>query len=197
MNEAKHPDETTVSQRLASGIATLAGLGRLGKAPGTNGSAIATILLYLSLTTEQSASAFWLSYLLIILGLSLVGVWATKIHSDRIGIHDAGEIIIDEVAGIWLTAAIAHGTLWFAVASSLSSDPYHLNFAPHSTASLALFCLLIFGSFRLFDILKPGPIRSLDENIGGAWGVMIDDLAAAVPAGLLAGLVFVIFDLVS
>jgi phosphatidylglycerophosphatase A len=39
--------------------------------------------------------------------------------------------------------------------------------------------------FRLFDILKPGPIRELDHRIGGGAGIMLDDLAAGVAAGAL------------
>ena len=48
--------------------------------------------------------------------------------------------------------------------------------------------------FRLFDILKPWPINWLDENIKGAWGVMIDDVAAAIFA-VVVQYVFVFFML--
>jgi phosphatidylglycerophosphatase A len=44
--------------------------------------------------------------------------------------------------------------------------------------------VMAFVLFRLFDILKPPPIRSL-ERVGGAWGVMLDDVAAAIFANLL------------
>jgi len=34
--------------------------------------------------------------------------------------------------------------------------------------------------FRFFDIVKPPPIRWIDRKVGGGWGVMADDLAAAM-----------------
>jgi len=50
---------------------------------------------------------------------------------------------------------------------------------------MGLWVLLGFALFRLFDILKPWPIRWFDENVHGGLGIMVDDIAAAVPAGLL------------
>ena len=66
---------------------------------------------------------------------------------------------MDEVAGQWLTLAVVPPNLLL----------YGLGF------------LL----FRLFDILKPWPIRALEKNMPGGLGVMIDDIAAAVYAGIL------------
>ncbi|MDG2321521.1 MAG: phosphatidylglycerophosphatase A [Rhodospirillaceae bacterium] len=73
--------------------------------------------------------------------------------------RDPGWVVIDEVAGQWLTLAVVPPNLLL----------YGLGF------------LL----FRLFDILKPWPIRALEKNMPGGLGVMVDDIAAAVYAGTL------------
>ncbi len=43
----------------------------------------------------------------------------------------------------------------------------------------ALWFAAAFGLFRLFDIVKPWPIRDLDHSLGGGIGIMLDDLVAA------------------
>jgi phosphatidylglycerophosphatase A len=72
---------------------------------------------------------------------------------------DPGWVVIDEVAGQWLTLAVVPPDLLL----------YGLGF------------LL----FRLFDIFKPWPIRALEQNMAGGLGVMVDDIAAAVYAGIV------------
>jgi phosphatidylglycerophosphatase A len=90
-------------------------------------------------------------------GLALAaGLWAI----DRLGVtDDPGWVVIDEVAGQWtaLLAAIQAGPLALLVG---------------------------FVLFRVFDILKPGPIRWA-ERLPGALGVMADDLLAGAAAALL------------
>jgi len=46
-----------------------------------------------------------------------------------------------------------------------------------------------FALFRLFDIFKPWPISWADKSLGGAWGVMVDDVLAGVFGG---GVLFLI-----
>jgi phosphatidylglycerophosphatase A len=67
--------------------------------------------------------------------------------------EDPGHVVIDEVAGQWLTLTVCRPD-W-----------------PHALLALAL--------FRLFDITKPWPIRKL-EALPGGWGIMLDDLAAGL-----------------
>ena len=89
---------------------------------------------------------------------ALAGLWAvTKFEKDS-DTHDLGMIVIDEWAGIWL--ALLFASFW-------------------DQAVLALIL------FRVFDIWKPGPIGWLDKNLKGASGVMADDLAAGLVAGLI------------
>jgi len=86
-----------------------------------------------------------------------VGLWASKDFMDRTQAHDPGAIVIDEVAGQWLVL----------LAAPLDPLAYAMGFA----------------LFRLFDVLKPWPISWADRAIGGAWGVMVDDVLAGL-AGL-------------
>lgn len=95
-----------------------------------------------------------------------IGLWATRRVEAMTGDHDSGFIVVDEVVGIWIT-------LLFAVATPLS-------------------VMLAFGLFRAFDALKPWPVSHFDKNVPGAMGVMLDDVAAGLMAGLcLLGLRYV------
>ncbi len=87
-----------------------------------------------------------------------VGVYTSTIIERKTKEVDPSRIVIDEWVGQWIA-------LWFV--------PQTLAFG------FAAFIL-----FRVFDIWKPGPIRKLDKLQNG-WGVMLDDVAA----GLLAGLI--------
>ena len=72
----------------------------------------------------------------------------------RYQVKDAPQIVSDEFAGLWLALLGAPQT-WLAV-------------------------VLGFAAFRLFDVWKPWPVGWLDRNVAGAWGVMLDDLAAGL-----------------
>ena len=91
-------------------------------------------------------------------GVSALGVWAADSVSRRTGVKDAGFIVIDEVAGMWLTLLAAPFTPlgWMAA----------------------------FVLFRISDILKPFPAGWADRNVGGGLGVMLDDLFAALWSAL-------------
>lgn len=94
------------------------------------------------------------SYLLITLFITLFGMWISDKVSKEIGIHDYPGMNFDEIVGLMATLFLAPAG-WFWVA-------------------------LGFGLFRLFDIWKPGPIRWIDQNVHGGFGVVLDDLVAAV-----------------
>ncbi len=84
----------------------------------------------------------------------IVGVWAAEVTGRNLGVSDYGGIVIDEIVAMWLV----------------------LCFTPLTIAGW----ILAFALFRLFDILKPWPIRWLDQYVKGGFGVMIDDILAAV-----------------
>jgi phosphatidylglycerophosphatase A len=95
-------------------------------------------------------------YLLATLALFGVGVWACGKAGRELGVHDHPAIVWDEVVGYLVTmTAIPADWQWL----------------------LAGFLL-----FRLFDILKPWPVRWLDRKVAGGVGVMVDDVAAGLMA---------------
>jgi phosphatidylglycerophosphatase A len=92
-------------------------------------------------------------------GLALVivvGTWAASVFVRVTGRDDDQRIVVDEVAGYLVTLA------------PVARTPVHL--------------ALAFVLFRLFDIWKPQPVRWVDRQVGGGFGVMADDLAAGVYA---------------
>ena len=86
----------------------------------------------------------------------LIGWWAASRYIEATGEHDPGPVVIDEVAGQWLV----------------------LIFTPIEPG----FYLAAFALFRLTDILKPWPVSLADRVIGGGFGVMFDDILAAIYA---------------
>lgn len=146
-------------------VATAGGVGFLRPAPGTWGTAAAVLVAMpwiLLANVAWVTPGLWLGVLL----ASGLGVWAAGVAGRCTGISDPGPVVIDEVAGVWATLACIPPAV--AVAS------------PVMTAILA------FSLFRLFDIVKPWPVSAL-EHLPRGWGVMADDLAAGLLAGILAG----------
>jgi len=131
-----------------------AGLGKPG--PGTYGS-VAAMLLWVLAGIGLHASQQTLLILLFIgiLFSIALGVPAATIAARESGRHDPGFVVIDEVAGQWIT----------------------LLFSPadwrHGLIALIL--------FRLFDITKPFPVRRL-ERLPEGWGIVLDDVAAGLYA---------------
>lgn len=147
-------------------IATVAYSGYLRPASGTWGSLAAVLLGGL---VWWLLGPVWLVVLTIL--AAAAGVWATAEMIRDAADHDPSEIVIDELAGQW----IALWPLAFAYAG----------WPPLWQVGLA------FLLFRLFDVLKPGPIGWADRR-GDALGVMLDDLLAGLAAGLImAGLIWI------
>lgn len=132
------------------------GSGLAPKAPGTFGSAFALLFIPLWL-----ASGFKLSVLLMIL-MSFSGIYICDRTAKVMGVHDDGRIVWDEFAGQSITflPVIYMGIMnWMWV-------------------------LVGFILFRLFDIWKPWPIRVADQQVGGGFGIMLDDIIAGIWAAL-------------
>lgn len=87
------------------------------------------------------------------------GCWCCHKVSTELKVHDYKGIVWDEVVGYLLTMFLI----------------------PYSTSAVIVGFLL----FRLFDILKPPPIRWIDKHVDGGFGIMLDDVLAAVPAWLI------------
>jgi len=132
------------------------GLGHLPVAPGTWASAAAVLVWWLLRSSLPPAAArallVWLMAVALALGLAL-GPAAERAY----GRGDPRQFVLDELAGQWLTCLL----FWWR--------------------GSAVTAVAAFVAFRLFDISKPFPIRRL-ERLAGGWGIMADDLAAAVYA---------------
>ena len=100
----------------------------------------------------------WL-YVLAVAALFAIGVPLCDRVSRDLGVHDHGGIVWDEIVGLLVTLTAVPAS-WGTV--------------------LAGFVL-----FRLFDILKPWPIRWLDRRVGGGFGIMVDDLLAGIMAAIV------------
>jgi phosphatidylglycerophosphatase A len=147
-----------VSARLARALATLGGLGDRLPAPGTTAGSLAAALAFAGLAALAPAALPPLAAALAAL-LAALSVWACGAEAARRGEDDPGAIVADEVAGQWLALAV--------LALALRRPP-----TPGEIAGGFLL-------FRLFDIVKPWPIRRL-ERLPGGWGVVCDDLAAGL-----------------
>ncbi|MEA2050542.1 MAG: phosphatidylglycerophosphatase A [Campylobacterota bacterium] len=145
---------------------TLGYSGLSPKAPGTVGSFVA-LLLAMALLQFMPLSTLFLISLLI----SVIAVKQIDIYEKEVNAHDGKEIVIDELAGMWIAMGVA----------GVSSDNW-------------IMAILAFVFFRLFDIWKPSIIGKIDQNVKGGWGVMGDDMVAGLFAGLSTSLVyFIIF----
>jgi phosphatidylglycerophosphatase A len=131
-----------------------AGLGKPG--PGTYGSVAAMLLWALAAIAFHAPSQIVTILLLLgILGSITLGVPAASIAARESNRHDPGFVVIDEVAGQWIT----------------------LLFSPADWRHGLLALIL----FRLFDITKPFPVRRL-ERLPEGWGIVFDDVAAGLYA---------------
>jgi len=126
--------------------ATGLGSGLLPKAPGTWGSVLG-VVLWVAGIGHLSWPVFWVVF---VAGF-LAALVAIRAMQERFGVLDAGEIVIDEILGVWIALLFAPMTLWVLV--------------------------LGFAAFRLFDIWKPWPV-SWADRLHTPLGVMLDDLIA-------------------
>ena len=146
------------------------------KAPGTVGSFVALILGILILTYLDATTLFLAALLATVAGYKLVND-----YEEAGGIHDNKHIVIDELAGMWLSLTIAIAPL-----TQIPAEAYS-DYASYWTLWLSV--LLSFAFFRYFDIAKPSIIGRLDREAKGGMGVMGDDVVAGVAAGVLSALV--------
>ncbi|MBU6477805.1 MAG: phosphatidylglycerophosphatase A [Xanthomonadaceae bacterium] len=142
----------------AGWIATALGAGLSPKAPGTAGSLVA-LLPWWFLLRGLSPGV----YLAVLVAGFLLGVWACDVSDRRLGMHDQGALVWDEVIGMWITLVAAPPQWWWMIIG--------------------------FALFRLFDIWKPWPVSWADRRVHGGLGVMLDDVAAGVYALIVLQLV--------
>ncbi|GEA66483.1 phosphatidylglycerophosphatase A [Acinetobacter pittii] len=132
------------------------GSGLAPKAPGTFGSAFALLFVPIWLSLGFNLS------LIAILIMSLVGIYICGQTAKVIDVHDDGRIVWDEFAGQSIT------------------------FLPLLYLQQMNWMWVIGGFilFRIFDVWKPWPIRVIDRQVHGGFGIMLDDIIAGVWAAL-------------
>lgn len=98
-------------------------------------------------------------YLLVVVVFYVLGVYLCEKVSQDLGENDYSGIVWDEIVGYLFCMA----------------------FVPMSILSM----ILGFVMFRAFDIMKPPPIRQIEARVGGGQGIMLDDVLAAIPTGMI------------
>ncbi len=128
--------------------------GLVPKAPGTAGTLVAALLAPVCFVP---LSFFWRIVLLMV--LFFVGAVAST-HAEKV-LHskDPGQIVIDELVGMWVTLLPFLQVSWLMLA-------------------------LAFIFFRIFDIFKPWPIKASEKWLPSGYAIMIDDVIAGVFAML-------------
>jgi phosphatidylglycerophosphatase A len=142
------PEKNIVLHSVSGFLAFGFGSGLSPFAPGTMGTLVAIPFIFPLRALGEPV------FLLALILLFVFGVWVCGRVSQKLGVHDHGGIVWDEMLGYWLSAA----------------------FIPLQWPWL----LAAFVLFRIFDILKPWPIRQLDQKVSGGFGIMIDDVVAAL-----------------
>jgi phosphatidylglycerophosphatase A len=141
------------------------GAGRIPIAPGTFGSVVG--LGWLALLLCGRSWPVFIAGNLLAVGLS---VWLCGEAEQILKKKDPGPVVLDEIVAIplcftgWIAAAWWPQHRWPGVEFFLTRWP----------SSIGVFAL-----FRLFDVLKPWPVRQ-SQNLHGGWGVTVDDILAAV-----------------
>ncbi len=137
--------------------------GLLPKAPGTWGTIAGAIIGILVLKFLTVQTLFLGSVLITVIAINEIN------KEEKVTkVHDSSQIVIDEVAGIWLAMSLSGATITQIILS------------------------VIF--FRVFDIWKPSVIGRIDREVKGGLGVMGDDIVAGIFAGIASAGVYQILE---
>lgn len=164
-------EKKTFKDYFALAVATF-GVGYIPLAPGTWGSAVG-ILIYLAVRQieiqlfPQFSNQFFAVNLLLLMAFCAIGIWASTQTARILGKKDPQKVVVDEVMGQLIT----------------------LGFVP-----LVISWQFVLGGFllfRLFDIWKPYPIKTL-EILPNGLGICADDILAGVYAGGCLAIIYAI-----
>ena len=143
-------------------------IGKIKYAPGTLASLLTCFLFFILISFFSYSVLF-----LIILINFLYSFIAINNSFDEFQSDDPKEIVIDEVVGQFLT---------------LLAIPVYETLYP---LPAIYYCISAFILFRLFDIWKPYPVNYVDENVGGALGIMLDDVVASIYSIVILSIIFI------
>ena len=137
------------------------------KAPGTVGSFVSLIIGLFLLEFLHVSTLFLLALLITVIAIKQI-----DIYEKEVGMHDGKEIVIDELAGMWITLAICG----------------------INSSNVLFMAPIAFIFFRLFDIWKPSFIGKIDRELKGGLGVMGDDVLAGIAAGIATAGVYQLIE---
>ena len=137
------------------------------KAPGTVGSFVSLIIGLFLLEFLHPSTLFLLALLITVITIKQI-----DIYEKEVGMHDGKEIVIDELAGMWITLAICG----------------------INSSNVLFMAPIAFIFFRLFDIWKPSFIGKIDRDVKGGLGVMGDDVLAGIAAGIATAGVYQLIE---
>ena len=127
------------------------------KAPGTVGSFVSLIIGLFLLEFLHVSTLFLLALLITVIAIKQIAIYENETQT-----HDNSEIVIDELAGMWITLSICG----------------------INSSNIIIMATLAFIFFRIFDIWKPSIIGIIDRDVKGGLGVMGDDVVAGIAAGI-------------
>lgn len=137
------------------------------KAPGTVGSFVSLIIGLFLLQFLHVSTLFLLSLLVTVIAIKQI-----DIYEKEVGAHDSSEIVIDELAGMWIALSICG----------------------INSSNFVIMAVLAFVFFRIFDIWKPSIIGKIDRDVKGGLGVMGDDVIAGIAAGVASAGVYQLIE---
>ena len=127
------------------------------KAPGTAGSFVSLIIGLFLLEFLHVSTLFLLALLITVIAIKQIDIYENETQT-----HDNSEIVIDELAGMWIALSICG----------------------INSSNIIIMASLAFIFFRIFDIWKPSIIGKIDRDVKGGLGVMGDDVVAGIAAGI-------------
>ena len=140
---------------------TLFGIGKISKIPGSIASLITTVFLFFLFHVVNISANIILASIVVIFFISL---WSVSIFIKSLDNKDPNEVVIDEFIG--------------------QSIPICLYEIAHEgikeTSQVLTFYFIMFILFRIFDIVKPYPVSYYDKKFKNSFGVVMDDVCAAL-----------------
>jgi phosphatidylglycerophosphatase A len=109
----------------------------------------------------------WRLYILCVLGIGVIACWAAGAAERIFQEKDPHRVVIDEAVGFFITMTALPVTAQYLLAG--------------------------FVFFRLFDIIKPPPIRLVEQKIRGGYGVVLDDVVAGIYAHIALRIMAALF----
>lgn len=151
-------------ERLSLLISSGAYSGFLPKAPGTFGSIAGVAAWWIASLPFDGVAPLYFVPLIVIVGWTSVSHQLELNRDSLSAVRDPQWIVIDEWVGIWIALMLTN-----------PNDKLHI--------------FMGFLLFRVFDIIKPGPIKWC-ERLPGATGILMDDVAAGFVAFIILNLFF-------